>query len=396
MLAIVVVVAPGCPTYEDTYSGTFREVLDDSSRNGEALEVDFFRFGDNASAVVRLYKRDPITGDPFGEEQFCAWTSAETFEEEDSEFRLYINKSSTQLPRSQLFGTLVDETEIDVTLIDERTGEAYNGIDSLQLERISDEPNADCQVIEDFAVNVEFPRDPATGDTQTMPESSGHEITNPVFTISWVGVQPAQGSTVFAPVNRHTPSMLLDDGFGANFDPGSHALMNDRTVLIPPPPDVVRMSSGTTTMAMGHFVVVDDSQEDRPEADQLIDWQFSWNTDSEKLVASSLQRATRPECNPGTDHWGSTLLFVEDHITDLSLDLQNDIIGLNQCVEDDGCDGHFFVVDICAEGSRVHDIKLQRSPRTTGRTIPEVPLFVTDEYLSADSIPLPRLNPYYP
>jgi hypothetical protein len=394
-LAFAVVFTTGCPTYEDTYSGTFREVIDTSNRNSDALEVDFFRFGDNAAAIVRLYKRDPITGDAFGEQQFCAWTSAELFEEEDNKFRLYINKSSTQLPRSQLFGTVVDDGDLDITLVDERTGEPHDGIDSLELERVDDEPDGDCQVIEDFAVNVEFPRDPTSGDTQTMPASASYTIKNPVFAVSWVGVQPAQGSTIFAPVNRHTPAMLLDDGFGSNFDPGSHALKNDRTVLIPPPPDIVRMASGATTMALGHFVVVDDSEEERPESDEFKDWQFSWNTDAEKLVASSLQRATRPECEVGTDHWGSALLFVEDHLTDLAVDIRSDISGLNQCIETDGCNDHFFVVDVCAEGAEIHDINLKDAAGSTG-SIPNVSMFVTDEYLGASSIPLPRINPYVP
>jgi hypothetical protein len=394
VVAASVVVLTGCPTYEDTYSGTFREVVDVSNRNSDAVQVDLFRFGDNASAVVRLFKRDPITGDPFGEEQFCAWTSAETFEDAENAFRLYINKSSTQLPRSQLFGTVADDTELDITLVDERTGEPYDGIENLELERVSDEPDPDCQVIEDFAVSIDFPRDPSTGGTQTLPASSGHEISNPVFALSWVGVQPAQGRTVFAPVNRHAPAMRLDDGFGSNFDPSSHALRNDRTVLIAPPPDIVRMPSGTTTLALGHFVVVDDSEEDRPQEVPVDDWQFSWDTSSEKLVATTLQRATRAECDSGTNHWGRALLFVEDDLSDLAPEIQGEISGINQCTDAGTCDDHFFVVDVCADDTRVLGLTLNSARNSTTRTIPEVALFVTDEYLSATTIPLPRLNPY--
>lgn len=388
----------GCPTYEDTYSGTFREVVDDSNRNSDAIEVDFFRFGDNAAAVVRLYKRDPITGDPFGEQEFCTWTTAEQFDDEEEKFRLYINKSSTQLPRSQLFGSITADDQMNVTLFDERTGEPFDGIDTLALERADDEPDTDCEVLEDFVVQVDFPRDPSSGGVQAMPPEANYEIKNPVLAVSWVGVQPVRSNTQFTPVTRHAPTVLLDDGFGSNYDPGRHALKNDRTILIPPPPDTVRMPSGTTTMALGHFVVVDDSEDDRPDLEQDPSqnetWQFSWDTDNEKLVATTLQRATRPTCDSGTDHWGRALLFVEDDIANLSSTMKGDILGHEQCEPAGTCERNFFIVDVCADDDEVLDIELGDVTGNTNGSIPTVPLFVTDEYLSSDSIPLPRVNPY--
>ncbi|QDG51030.1 hypothetical protein FIV42_09885 [Persicimonas caeni] len=397
LLVALGLVSTGCPTYEDTYSGSFREVVEASGRTSDAIAVDFFRFGDNAAAIVRIYKRDPITGDPFGEQEFCTWTTAEPFDEDQRKFRLYINKSSTQLPRSQLFGTITADGEMEITLFDERTGEPYDGVEGLALEQIADEPDTDCELVEDFVVQVDFPRDPQTGGLQAMPPEANYAIENPVLAVSWVGVQPVRNNTSFAPVTRHTPTVLLDDQFGSNYDPGRHALKNDRTLLIPPPPDTVRMPSGTTTMALGHFVVVDDSLDDRPDLDgtpnQSETWQFSWDTDAEKLVATTLQRATRPSCSSGTNHWGRALLFVEDDIANLSTLMKGDIDGYEQCEPAGTCERHFFIVDICAEDDEVRDIQLGLVGESTG-SIPTVPLFVTDEYLSADTIPLPRVNPY--
>ncbi len=318
LLTIVVAatMSTGCPTYEDTYSGTFRETPETSGRNSDAVEVDFFRFGDNASAIVRFYKRDPITGDPFGEQKFCAWTDARTFDAGKNKFRLYINKSSSRLPRSQLFGSVVDNDTLDITLYEEQTRQPFDGIKNLRLTRYRDQPSTKCEVIDDFWVQAEFPRDPDTGDMQQMPASTGYQIHNPVFAVSWLGVQRAQGSNTVAPINRHVPAFRLDDGLDSNYDPQHHALINDRAVSIAPPPDIVRMDSGTTTMALGHFVVVDDSESDRPDNASPGDWQFSWDTSTEKVVASSLQRATRPSCDDGTTHWGPALFFVQDSLLD--------------------------------------------------------------------------------
>lgn len=397
LVALAALVA-GCPTYEDTYSGTYREVVSESGRNSEAVELDFFRFGDNASAIVRFYKRDPITGDPFGEQQFCVWTDAQTFDAEKDKFRLYINKSSSQLPRSQLFGTVLDDEHIDVTLYRDQTGEPYDGIEDLPLQRYRDEPDTDCEVIDDFGAQIQFPRDPDTGEMQAMPPEVDYDIHNPVFAVSWLGVQPAQGSDVLAPVNRHVPAMPLSGGFDSNFEPNRHALKNDRWVWIPPPPDIVRMPSGTTTIALGHFVVVDDSEADRPAAGDTGDWQFSWDTDTEKVVATSLQRATRPSCESGTDHFGRALLFVEDSLADLSQEMQQreianllDVTHQLRCADGDRCNEHFYVVDVCADGQKVLNLELAGATQTA----PLIPLLVTDEYLNSDTVPLPRINPYY-
>ena len=389
---IVAVLASGCPTFENTYTGTYREVPEQSQRSGDAIEVDFFRFGDNSAAILRFYDRDPITGDPFGEQAFCVWTSAENFEEDARKFRLYINSASSQLGRSQLFGKVVDDETMSISLLDERSGDPLKGIDDLRMHHHRDEPDTECQRPEDFVVNIEFPRDPNTGGLQEMPPSSGYEIEHPVLAVSWVGVQEAsRGSGVFAPVTRHAPTVPLGSGLSSNFDPQRHVLKNDRPLSISPPPEIVRMPSGTTNLALGHFVVVDDSATDQAEPGALNEWQFSWDTEREKLVASTLQRATRPRCDPTTNRWGRALLFIEDRFEDLSPEMQSQFIGLDQCGLE-GCAGNFFIVDVCAEDDRVLDLVVNKQ----ADNIPRVPLLVTDQFLSADSIPLPRVNPFQP
>lgn len=390
LLVLVAVLGAGCPSYEEGYSGTFREVRDQSGRTGDALAVDLFRFGDSVSAILRVYQRDPITGDPFGEQKLCVWTDAQNFDADQDKFRLYINKATRQIPRSQLFGTVLSETSLDITLYEESTSSPFNGISELRMERTSELPDVDCSAIDDTLVKVGFPRDPKTGAMQTMPASTDYEIHNPVLAVAWVGVQPTTGSIQLAAVNRQNPAIPLDDGFGSNFDASQHALKNDRRFTIAPPPEVVRMSSGETTFALGHFAVIDDSEDDRPEDTPLRDWQFSWDVDTEKMIASSLRRATRPICDGGTDHWGPAMLFVEDSLSDLSQAMQSEIRGAQDCENTETCDAHFYIVDVCAEGDQVLNISLHNAQPP----IPDIGLFVTDEFLQTSTIPLPRITPF--
>ena len=390
VLGLITCAMSACPGYEDSYSGTFRQVSDDSQPSGDALAVDLFRFGDSVSAILRVYQRDPITGDPFGKQKLCVWTDAQRFDEGGNKFRLYINKGTRQIPRSQLFGRMQSETSLDITLYDESTSAPIDGISGLRMERVSEQPDVQCQSIDDTLVKVGFPRDPRNGAVQTMPEAANYKIRNPVLTVAWVGVQPSVGSNQLAAVNRQTPAIPLDDGFGTNFDAQRHALKNERHITIPPPPDVVRIPSGETSFALGHFVVVDDSEDDRPEDIPLRDWQFSWDVEREKMVASSLRPATRPRCNPGTDHWGAALLFVEGSLAQLSRAMISEVRGAQNCAQNDSCDAHFYIVDICAEGDQVLNLELHDSPVH----LANIGLFVTDEFLQSSTIPLPRVNPF--
>ncbi|AWV90613.1 hypothetical protein [Bradymonas sediminis] len=390
VLLFVLLFSSACPGYEDGYSGTFRENIEASGRNGDALAVDLFRFGDNVSAILRVYQRDPITGDPFGKQKLCVWSDAQSFDSDANKFRLYINKESRQIPRSQLFGTLHNELSMDITLYEESTSAPFDGIEALRMERVSEEPDVDCQSIDDTLIKVSFPRDPDSGATQKMPAAADYDIHNPVLTVAWVGVQPAAGSSQLAAVNRQTPAIPLDDGFGTNFDAQQHALKNERRFAVAPPPDVVRMASGQTTLALGHFAVVDDSEADRPEDISLRDWQFSWDVVNEKLVASSLRPATRPYCDRGTDQWGTALLFVEGSLNDLSRTMRSEIQGAESCAENNRCDEHFYLVDVCSEGDQVLNIELHPTPAH----LSTIGLFVTDQFLQSTTIPLPRVNPY--
>lgn len=380
----------GCPSYEDKYTGTYREV-NPSARDGqEAVQVDFFRFGDNASAVVRFYNPQGAQGDLFDEENesTCAWTSAEEFSSDgDWNFRLYLEDAS-KLPRSRLLGRVEDGGKrLNITMYEERGSDedsVYQSIRDLELERVGREANPTCDTIKDYFVEFSFPRDPQSGDFQSMPERAGYDIENPVFVVSWLGVEPSQNGNLYASVSQHAPAFRLDTQASNNFDPATHTLRNEFTVAIPAPD--LRMNNGETTMSLGHFSVVDDSTP-IDEID-LDNWVFTWSPESEKMVAASLQPAFRPECPTDTNRFGRALLFVEDSIWDLGENVLTYLIDGEEAIERNS-ERHFFVVDVCAEDDQVLKI-LINEPFFTD----QVPLKVTDQFVNSDQVPLPRVNPY--
>lgn len=382
----------GCPAYEDKYTGTYREVNPGDRDGKQALQIDFFRFGENASAVVRFYDIQGAQGDPFDDENevACAWTSAEEFTPDAQwDFRLYLEDSS-KLPRSRLFGNVDDGGDgLDVSLFDEtddNPSTVYKDIRQLELERVDREANPNCDTIKDYFVEFSFPRDPETGDFQSMPERANYEIENPVFVVSWLGVEQTEsgGQTFLAPVSEHEPAFRLDTSTSNSFDPDTHTLRNEFTVGIPAPD--LRMNNGDTAMSLGQFSVVDDSES--IESIDLENWVFDWNPSFEKMVASSLQPAFRPDCPDDTNRFGRALLFVEDSIWDLGENVLTYLIDGEEQIERNS-ERHFFVVDVCAEDDQVLKI-LINEPFFTG----QVPLKVTDQFLNTDQVPLPRVNPY--
>ncbi|MGM0559321.1 MAG: hypothetical protein ACQEVA_23255 [Myxococcota bacterium] len=382
----------GCPSYEDKYTGTYREVNPGARDGRQAIQVDFFRFGENASAVVRFYDPQGTPGGQFDDdnETTCAWTSAEEFTpDEDWDFQLYLEDSS-QLPRSRLLGRVEDGgKKLNVTMFENSSSaksEIYKDIDGLELERVDRRADPRCDTIKDYFVEFSFPRDPETGGFQSMPERANYEIENPVFVVSWLGVEPTSesGQTLLAPVSEHAPAFRLDTAASNNYDPDTHTLRNEFTIGVPAPE--LRMDNGTTAMSLGHFSVVDDDAS-IDEVD-LANWVFNWDPETDKLVASSLQPAFRPECPADTNRFGRALLFIEGSIWELGENVLAFLIDGEEQIERNS-ERHFFVVDVCAEDDQVLKI-LINEPFFTG----QVPLKVTDQFLDDDQVPLPRVNPY--
>jgi hypothetical protein len=392
LVAACVAGLAGCPSYEDKYTGTYREVNPGARDSRQAIQVDFFRFGENASAVVRFYDPQGVQEDPFDDdnETTCAWTSAEEFTpDEDWDVRLYLEDSS-KLPRSRLLGRLEDGGKrLDITIFADGANaqsEVYKSIEELELERVDRQADPTCDTIKDYFVEFSFPRDPETGDYQAMPERANYDIENPVFVVSWLGVEPTDdsGQTLLAPVSEHAPAFRLDTSASNNFDTDSHTLRNEFTIGVPAPE--LRMDNGNTAMSLGHFSVVDDDAA-IGEID-AANWVFNWNPETDKLVASSLQPAFRPECPEDTNRFGRALLFVEDSIWDLGENVLNFLIDGEEQIERNS-ERNFFVVDVCAEDDQVRKI-LINEPFFTG----QVPMKVTDQFLDDDQVPLPRVNPY--
>jgi hypothetical protein len=251
----------GCPTYENSYSGTYRErsPAPTSGENGRrSVELDFFRYGDRAKAIVRYYKPDIVDGDPYGEQTFCTWTWADQFDEEAGEFELTVRRSST-IPSGRLVGEVKGKDRLQAALYDTEAGEREWG--DLELQRTQREPDTDCVGPQEFLVRPTFN---LPGGTNRLSEPTNYDIENPVLAVQWVGIQRqvVDGSDpMYVAVKEQGWSGRLG---ARHFDSDQNAFDGDLSILVSPPPHKILSSAPgmQTQFAIGHLVVVDDSDEE--------------------------------------------------------------------------------------------------------------------------------------
>lgn len=369
----------GCPRFEDAKSGTYQQVEFRKTATGPAVQLDFFRFGDHARAVLRYYQRNEVTQERFGEQTFCTWTWENEFDEESGEFRLPIQRSS-RIKDGYVTGTLREDGTMQAKIVDESTGETI--LPQTQMERIDESPRPECDMIGDFLIRPTF--NLYQTRINRMPKEANYEIENPVFSIQWVGVEQYEDSDssgqFLAAINAQGPTTRLRE---PRFNPDGNALQGALSLPLPPPPEKILVLSGSTRYALGHLVVVDDQQEEGS---------FRWNVDSEPVVASAMQLGRRPEGPANANGTGKAILFVEGSIDELDPALLNDRIeGEEQVQEPDYPDSHFYIVDVDVDfvTDEVLQLTLPASPRNRS-----IPMMVTDQYLGSRGTQLPRLFPY--
>lgn len=374
----------GCPTYEDEFTGRYQEVELDELQD-EALLLDFFRFGSEVRAVMRRYNIASATArqDPFhtSNEVECRWTRVDRFDEETGQFSLTIPATARQ-PRVELQGTLSAGGSMELTVQEDAQDQARQ----LQLSAGQEPPNPDCQTIDDFFLRAAF------GDRNNEFDRQVYELRNPVFALLWVGVEPVfrDGTLVMIGFNRAEPAVRLERG--AQFNPGANGLRASLSVAIPPPSDRILVESGSTRYALAHFVVIDDAPDQTGR--------FSWEIDAEPIVATALEAGT-PENLPNNIDpedirgWGKALLFVEGSLLELDPALRAQFDGLHQAEPD----RHFYIVDIFfyndahGEDGEVRSLRLPPRPEPDKPVQRRVSLQLTERYLEATEVLLPRLFP---
>ncbi len=370
--------APGCPTYKDKHSGVYVERQPAPTSTQQSVQVDLFRYGGYARAIIRYFEPDIVDGDPYGEQVFCTWTRSSKFDEEDGSFQLPIERSS-QIPEGRLTGT-IDGDEMEISIVDTTTGETV--IEPTTLQQTSEPPETDCESIGDYLIRPTF--NLSQSEPNRMPSSASYEIDNPVFSVQWVGVEsytdPESNSTFYAAINDQGPTTRLGPD---RFLDAENALQGVLSLPLPAPSDKILVPSGETQYALGHLVVVDDSQSEG---------QFRWDTEQEPIIAAALQRGRRPDAPSDANGTGRAILFVQDEVRDLEPALLDRIEGLEQLdSETYAADSHFYLVTVDVDF--LSDEVLRMTLPSTG-TDRSIPMRVTDEFLGSSRTRLPRLFPY--
>lgn len=369
--------ATGCPSFEDGYSGTYREV-DFAPNQDEVIAVDFFRFGTDARAIVRYYRRTASSAidSPFlaQNQTRCAWTKADQFDEDALRFSLPIPPSARR-PQANVIGAFDKDAVMIARVVEDGQQEVPR---ELKLALVSTRPNANCVAIEDFFVRAVF--DEQESNTLAIAR---YELRYPVLAIMWVGVEPVQrdGAVLFVAFNRPEPTVRLDAG--RNFSSEINGLQGSLALLIPQPSDRILVRSGNTRYALAHFVVIDDRE---------AEGRFSWDINEEPIVATALQRGRREDVPEDIESngWGKAVLFVEGKLSELDDNLQLRLDGLEQ--SDDNA--HFYIVDVFFYNDEVALVRLPQRPQPNKTVQRRVPIQLTETYLDRREVLLPRLFPY--
>lgn len=380
----------GCPSYKDARSGTYQQVGVSTNGRRQNLEIDFFRYGDNARAIFRFFEPDVVDGDPFGEQVFCMRTKANTFRsEERPQFDLSIlsDQNLRFIRGGRLTGSFVDSSTMEISL--------HHGSDTLvdtrRLERIRREPEPRCNAITRKYIHPIFtlPDD----EPNTLPEGVDDEIENPVLTVQWVGVrvvsEGGRAGPRFVRTSDTSRRWIRLGGDHANhYDRDRRSFRGDTYLWLDPPDEDIRMQGTGTRYAIGHVVVIDDRQRDSEDT-------FDWNRDREPIVATALQRGTRPNAPEAADGSGKALLFVEDKLSDIGETLrERRFTGLEEMASnDDLADEHFYIVDVDVSFRQNEVLKIHLEDFLRNPGAREITLKATDRFLGSPPRFLPRLPP---
>lgn len=370
--------ATGCPTFEDEFTGKYQEVPTDErtacfeSRQCNLVEIDFFRFGDFAHAVVREYAKGlrNTINTPYVEQTSCTWTKADRFGRDAQTFSLPLQQLSPE--PGLLRGRVINDESMDAEIL-EPGSSLFNtdgSLDELRLELVDDDPRPVCESVNDYLLTAEV--------KGQLPDSIQYPIRNPVFVLLWLGLErfESEGGVVYLPTQG--PSTWWRLPSGAVNQEGS-GLSGSVSIQVPPPEDKFMSISGDTRFSLAHLVVADDEDEEG---------RFNWSVSDEPIVAVGV-RPGRPD-GPQYEEldepsFGKALFFVEGSLFELDRATQQRITNLEAY---EYPEQHYYIVDVVADGDEIIEIRL---PETLAVPRPNVP--VTDAHLEASRIELPRLFP---
>lgn len=375
-IAVVVALAlvgTGCPTYEDAFTGTYRQMVDEES-TGPAFSVDFFRYGEFAQAIVRRY--DLVSPndrtDRFVEYSACNWSDPDVFDAERASFDLIIPR---QREASQRFvGLLNDDGTITADL---RTNDESI---SLELERVTTDAKTDCAEAREFGFSASFPA------RNIFEEGVDYRIENPALTILWLGVLATNTgrATVFSGTRQNPRDAVPLDAFLTEDQDGLVNTFSNLPMRWPPPDENVLVFSGSTRYTIGHIIVVDDRDDSAGD--------FSWSIANEPIVASGVIRGRRESVALEHNGFGRVIFYVEGDVRDLDQSLLSRTVAVQASgarvplTEIENPERQFFIAEAYFFNDEILFMEVYEQPGTTT-------VRVTDDWLRDDQINLPRLFP---
>lgn len=380
--AIASIWSTGCDPVEDDYSGTYREI---ATENGDdLLAIDFFRFGDNAMGLMRNY-RSALSEEPFSKEQSCSWTNLSSAPDEEGNFTL---SATTDIITEgfELKGKFLSETRFEATI-------NYDDGDSVKkiFERVKDEPNNICNTIKPYLISPQFKLNDLP---QVLPADANYTMRRPVFVTLWLGVRAVAQGGAFVYVGKQSakPFFYLNDKSHRS----ENGIKGNVSLSIPKPDDEMLIASGQTSFALAHFVVIDDEcklDEATQKCTDDLPSRFSWDTDKEPIIATSLQFGEEQSDDFPSDAngLGKAIFFVEGRLSQLHPSIKDKIVNIEQ-YKDNNENKHFYIVDVFFKDDAVVGMRLPKDPSVMDRiSYREVQLKLTRDYLNTSEILLPRL-----
>jgi len=259
-----------------------------------------------------------------------------------------------------------------------------SGVGEKRFELAATQVNRCCDFQRPFLIQPSF--EVPGSRPNVLPESATATIETPRFGMLWLGVSAvAQGATIVLAATNELSSPILVPP--SNRDPSRRGLRGGLQLLVPGPTERVLIESGDTRFALGHFVIVDDRD---AEADG-----FSWNVPEDPIVATALQLATEPDSPfPEATGLGRALLYVEGNLSQLHPRMRSKLLFSDAYIELNAGGANFYIVDVFFRDGNVVGMRLPEDPNfLTSPVYREVTMQVTDLYLNASSILLPRMLP---
>ena len=320
--------------------------------------------GHSIQGIVRFYRPQGGLTEGFSVEERCQRTTVGTLADDDS-FELFFDDGAGG--QTRMAGRFETTERLTMRL---NAGMGQNTED-LDFAFFSEEPNDVCNRIDARRFDARFSG--ISGANEFEP--GVYEIRDPWFGVQWVPVERIQsgGLIVFS---GPTPALIATSVM-PNMTANALGLQGTISLLVEPPGEADRISSGSTRYSLAHFVVVDDDPDDGDV--------FGWDpNDDEPLIASGVRKGKRPDQSIEHNRFGRAILFVEGRLDELDPSMMEEYFA---GWEDVDLDAHFWVVEVFAQNDRVNLV--QFSPGSSR----EIQVVVSPDFLEDTQLTLPRLFP---